>query len=587
MASDSMPGTANDPTVDPANLPRRAVCIGVPTFAGDASATYSDLPFVDDRVPMVAAAMRRFGYRVTTVTAASLLTGAELPMVVQREARELGPDGILLVHVISHGHMTPDGALYVVGSDGQYEPDGHIDEWVRRFEHFPQLPRTLFLLDLCESGNAARQLWHLKTATDRCWVLAACAAGQSAFEGRFSQAVANVLNAMSTGGAHIDATMPYIPLAVVAMAVRREVNRLVDRSDGFAQEVTGSLRDIAADPLDVPLFPNLRYQADATRVVRPALSAPLLTFLEDIDEALDPVHFMGRVSGRPDQTGDPGVTGCFSGRKEELHRLTDWCDRRGNAHLVVVTGSPGAGKSALIGIIVCAAHPRLSEPTKRLWRHVAWHPGINTRLVAVHARQRDLMEIITSFAVQLALDPPHDPAGWTPASFINELATLDESPTMVLDALDEAHRFQQIMERLLLPLTDSRRADGTPTCRLLVGMRPWPELRPLREAAEAGGSLIDLDTVDQRQLTFDIRMYVSELLWHHPPYETSDYAAFNGAFAAHLADRLTGEAAGRQGPLGRVPGRWHVHPPRGDDTSARDRDRPRQELGSASTHPPA
>ncbi|MFC8849634.1 MULTISPECIES: hypothetical protein [unclassified Micromonospora] len=517
---------------------RRAISIGVPTFGaatGADSLARAPLPFVRERVPAVSAALRRFGYTVTECLDEPQLSGAGLPELIWREARECGPDGLLVVHLISHGLLTDDGALYVVGADGRHHPEGQVTEWVRRIGHFPELPAALFLLDLCHAGAAARQPWHLSTTdgAGRAWVIAASAPHQQAFRGRYSAAVANVLNMLAGADAHTDAEQRHLPLERVAAALRREVRRLVDQDGALPQEVTGSLWDIAAGSPDVPFFPNPGFLGGGRRAVRARVDVAVAPFLDDVDEALDPVHFMEVASGMKGHRGP----GCFSGRSRELRALTAWCDGHGEPWLRVVTGGPGAGKSAVIGVIVCAAHHVLNEPTRRIWDTADWAPRVNHHLAAVHARQRGVAEIVASLAGQLAL-PPLDGRSWSVPELVARIGELAIPPVIVLDALDEAEQHRQVMSRLLLPLADARRPDGRPVCRLLVGMRPWPEFAPLRELAEGAGGLIDLDAADRWQLERDIERYVDTLLRYHPPYDRVEYAGARASFAHALAANL-------------------------------------------------
>lgn len=53
-----------------------------------------------------------------------------------------------------------------------------------------------------------------------------------------------------------------------------------------------------------------------------------------------------------------------------------------------MTGKPGVGKSALLGVLVCAAHEVLRDRYPELWRSLPDVPAGNPRLAAVHARQR-------------------------------------------------------------------------------------------------------------------------------------------------------------------------------------------------------
>ncbi|MFC4072780.1 hypothetical protein [Actinoplanes subglobosus] len=512
---------------------RRALCVGVPAFGSGARPVRQPLPFAPDRVAAVGEALRTFGYDVTVNADPEKLTGAELARAVREASDGLGTDDVLIIHIVTHGRLMADGALYLYGGDGLFHETGQIDHFVRQLGHSDG-PQVLLLLDVCHAGAATRQPWQLRTGNERCWVLAACAPEDLAFNGRFSEAVANVLHGFGSGGAHVDAAHAHLRFTMVAAAIRREVKRLVDRDDAMSQEVVGTLRDVSADDPDLPFFPNRSFTATAGRRVRVDVPQTVEPFLADVDEALDPVHFMNRAGGRVASGAPADGPGCFSGRNEQLRELTDWCNGHG-PRLRVVTGSPGVGKSALVGVVVCAAHPDLHKPTQRLWKDVAWTPFVNRRLVAVHARRRTITQIVASLATQLGL-PDRDE--WTVPGFLTAVAALEKPPFVVVDALDEAHRYEQVLEHLLLPMAREERPDGEPLCRLLVGMRPWPVFDELRRLAEESGGLLDLDRVDRDRLLVDLENYVVSLLRHHRPYDHRDFAAARGAFAAHLADAL-------------------------------------------------
>jgi hypothetical protein len=512
---------------------RRALCVGVPTFGAGAKPVRPPLPFAPDRVAAVAEALRTFGYDVTANADPEKLTGAELARAVREASDGLGPDDVLIIHIVTHGRLMNDGALYLYGGDGVCHETGQIDHFVRQLGHSDG-PQVLLLLDVCHAGAATRQPWQLRAGNERCWVLAACAPEDLAFNGRFSEAVANVLHGFGSGGAHVDAAHAHLRFTMVAAAIRREVKRLVERDEAMSQEVVGTLRDVSADDPDLPFFPNRSFTANAGRRIRVDVPRTVEPFLADVDEALDPVHFMNRAGGRVASGAPADGPGCFSGRNEQLRELTEWCNGHG-PRLRVVTGSPGVGKSALVGVVVCAAHPDLHKPTERLWKDVAWTPFVNRRLVAVHARRRTITQIVGSLATQLAL-PDRDE--WTVPGFLQAVAALEKPPFVVVDALDEAHRYEQVLHHLLLPLARDLRPDGEPLCRLLVGMRPWPVFDELRLLAEETGGLLDLDRVDRERLEVDLDKYVVSLLRHHKPYNHRDFGAARGAFAAHLADAL-------------------------------------------------
>ena len=109
------------------------------------------------------------------------------------------------------------------------------------------------------------------------------------------------------------------------------------------------------------------------------------------------------------------------------------------------------GKSALLGVLVCAAHPRLRESTQQLWWVAAHRPSQNPHLAAVHAHQRGVAEITASLGRQPLGSygarypgPEVFPGGEvfpadarTPAELIVAIAGLAVRPVIVLDALDE------------------------------------------------------------------------------------------------------------------------------------------------------
>lgn len=167
-----------------------------------------------------------------------------------------------------------------------------------------------------------------------------------------------------------------------------------------------SPRDPVATPAmgaypELPFFRNPRQPnpaAEAAAAVEPA-AAPFL------DPALDEEHFRDRAAGHGPAAGRV-TAGCFTGRAPQLRKLAAWLDGDGDGGVTVVTGGPGAGKSALLGLLVCAAHPGLRGVTQDLWWAAAARPSENPELAAVHARQRALPVILGSLTAQLVGGAP-------------------------------------------------------------------------------------------------------------------------------------------------------------------------------------
>ena len=114
---------------------------------------------------------------------------------------------------------------------------------------------------------------------------------------------------------------------------------------------------------------------------------------------------------------------------------------------------------------------------------------------------------------------------------------------IVLDALDEALGAGQILERLLIPLAQARRSDGSPACRLLVGTRPWSEFAPLFDLARQAGEVLDLDTIPAEQRRSDLADYVAGLLELLPGYSSTAHRRGRRAFADAVATALVDDPA--------------------------------------------
>jgi hypothetical protein len=94
--------------------------------------------------------------------------------------------------------------------------------------------------------------------------------------------------------------------------------------------------------------------------------------IAQLDEALDAVHFTRRAAAG-EVLAAGSQNGFLHGRARELDALRRWTMGRGQA-VTVLTGKPGVGKSALLGILVWAIHPGLRDQTKHLWRRTGVTP---------------------------------------------------------------------------------------------------------------------------------------------------------------------------------------------------------------------
>jgi WD40 repeat protein/carbon monoxide dehydrogenase subunit G len=508
----------------------RAVSIGVEQFRDP----YERLTFAPELVGELGEALFALGFE-TTVRAEAKLDSADLGAAIREHLSWADAEGVLIVHVLTHGHAADgDASIYLLGSDGAPHETTDVAHWLTSLSNVSDRPLTLFLLDLCQAGVAARLPWQAQAKGPvRGWVIAASRGDRPAYDGRFTRAVTNVLRALAEGQLDIDSVIRHVPMDTIARAIRREVNRLATAEDAYPQQVTASLIDISTDVPDLPFFPNPAYNDSRRTQLRAELDPGLLPFLDDLDEGLDARHFVERAAGAgplPEVAWD--LIGCFTGRAEELRSLSPWLSGEGDGPLRVVTGSPGVGKSALLGVLVCAAHPLLREQTRPVWGRVAQRPLLLADLAAVHARRRGVAAITQSLSRQLGLA-----ATDIPADLVTAITEMARRPVIVVDAVDEAENGVNLMNGFLLPLAMARRDDGTSAVRLLVGVRPYDEFAPMLEAAQAAGGYVDLDDVPAQVLEDDLHQYVTDLLRAQPRYRRN--GAVVGAFAAEVARVLS------------------------------------------------
>ena len=160
----------------------------------------------------------------------------------------------------------------------------------------------------------------------------------------------------------------------------------------------------------------------------------------------------------------------FRGRTAALSTIVSWLagvipDRR----VLVVTGSPGVGKSAVLGRIVTTADAaiRASLPTS----DKAVRASVGSVSCAVHAKGKTALEVAEEIARAASATLPGEPGDLAPAI----RATLSQRGgirfNVVIDALDEAASPAQaraIIERIVLPLAETCSDVGA---QVIVGTR--------------------------------------------------------------------------------------------------------------------
>ena len=491
-----------------------------------------DLEGAREAAEAVAEQFERAGFTVTRQVDPK---AKKLGRRVISDLKAASADDLQIIHVISHGTIAEGiDKLQVIGREGTVDEDCIVERWVETVEgNRNTRPLTLFLLDTCFSGRATEFPWQARAggSAPRALVMAASDWDDRAYEFRLSRALADLLE--NATELDVDPALPHLRWDLVARTLRAKIIALSD--GGFVQEARSTRVDPAVVDFNhfAPFFPNPKYRKptpiEAARSEAPATVAP---FIQGIDAGLflNPA-LGGHLSGLP---------GLFRGRKIQLRELSEWLDQPvGKDQLRIVTGDPGSGKSAILGVIVCAGVERLREATRGAWAHLPRVPCAMTGVAAIHARNRGLQQLIDAIADQLGLVKA-DGGAWDAESVTNAIGAMPNPPTVILDALDEATDPSGLVSVLLVPLLRASRADGRAACRALIGTRSgdrWPSVRPLLEVATIGQT-IDLNVTDAAVLASDLEEYVHaaltvDLRWDQAPDGTATRVA--RAVAAELS----------------------------------------------------
>nr|WP_248002289.1 AAA family ATPase [Streptomyces sp. RPA4-2] len=481
---------------------------------------WARLEYAPEYTQRIRRALNAFGYRALTHPQDPTKTAGALEQAVDTVLGS-GP-GFVVVHLLTHGDLGQSGALYPIGGD-YVRTRVDVEQWLKFIEDAQppeSAPYVLFLLDLCYAGANARNPWHNEIRTDsrRAWVISANEVGEEAWQGWLSLAIAEVLESVLDKRIRLDPSTPYFSLSEFC----RHIAERVELYQSEAPELKRMQRPLCPTPEmgsalnHLAFLPNPRYVQDAPESSRARIdpaAAPLL------DEVADEEHFFGRASGT-ELILDQGDTGLFRGRKQEASHLSTWLNGKGG-DLCLLTGKPGAGKSALLGTLVCAAHPALRREKSLLWQSLAEPPSEIAELAVVHARQRSVTEVMAALGRQWKLGQVR-----TAEEVVTALDGSVSRPVLVLDALDEAEHPRELMDALLTL---------KPVCRMLIGVRS-ERLRfaPLFRRARQ----VNLNKVSRSQLRSDLRDYVHAVLAFSSRYSPAGLEEVRAKLADNIARTL-------------------------------------------------
>ena len=182
----------------------------------------------------------------------------------------------------------------------------------------------------------------------------------------------------------------------------------------------------------------------------------------------------------------------FRGRTAALTAIVSWLDRGvPDRRVLVVTGSPGVGKSAVLGRVVTTADPQIAA---------ALPPGdgavrarVGSVACAVHAKGKTALEVAEEIARAASAALPGEPDDLAPAV----RAVLEQGHggrfSVVIDALDEAAGPDQarlIVATVVLPLAETCADVGA---QVIVGTRRRDDGGDLLGRFGGALTVIDLD----------------------------------------------------------------------------------------------
>ncbi|MDG4803771.1 AAA family ATPase [Micromonospora sp. WMMD980] len=182
----------------------------------------------------------------------------------------------------------------------------------------------------------------------------------------------------------------------------------------------------------------------------------------------------------------------FRGRTAALRRVVEFVDGpAAAARPLIVTGSPGVGKSAALGRVVTTADQQIRAGLPE--DDTAVRATAGSVSCAVHAKGKTALEVATEIARAVAVDLPGAPADLMPA-VRDRLSRRPARFALVIDALDEAAdpgQARQVIDDVLLPLA---RECGRYGLRVVVGTRRGDDRGDLIACFGETVDLVDLDT---------------------------------------------------------------------------------------------
>ncbi|MET7486012.1 trypsin-like peptidase domain-containing protein [Streptomyces sp. NPDC005538] len=256
------------------------------------------------------------------------------------------------------------------------------------------------------------------------------------------------------------------------------------KKDGYARAVT--MRAVAACLPEQELHLLTDWSAEDAGDV--ALSAWGWTLSKDPESGR---HWRPRARG----VGSEAERGFrFCGRAAALRDIVGWIGDSAGDHrqVLLVTGSPGVGKSAVLGRVVTTADPEIAALLPE--HDDALRAPSGAVACAVHARHKTALEVAREIATA-ACAPCPDEVEQLPTLLRSALENREPGRfSILIDALDEARTpadARTIMRHIAVATAESCADLGV---RVVVGSRRTDDSGDLLAPFRAALRIVDLDT---------------------------------------------------------------------------------------------
>ena len=389
----------------------------------------------------------------------------------------------LVVYIAAHGEVLNNGRHVVLTSDSDPEDLADALPAIRLADKMllgTPVKKLLLLLDTCYSGQGGNQIAAAALAgMERDWPLS----GKSGFVvvtsaqpveqagvGIFPTLLAEAVDALPTTG-HAPATLD---LGAIVEAMNRSRLRPPFQQVGWASlGLTGNIPDF---------LPNPRHRVGMTDV---DLQLQQAAEWEENAERRE-VEFRRRFLIRAMGGYGEEAGWWFTGRHAALTEITEWLNHQARSTAaLVVTGGPGSGKTAVLGLVSALTHPerRRTVPLDALKLPAEAIAPVGSLDVIVYAGGLTGEQVLAGLAAAARVTAE------SVGQFLSALGQRDRPFTALIDALDEAADPRYLITRILRPLIEHGHGQ---TIRLIVGTRPHL-LSLLGPTGSADRTVISLD----------------------------------------------------------------------------------------------